>query len=125
MRAKTALYLASSPLDVSVRTQTAEWTVREYQIQFKAAIQTSKRSVIDLQKPKLQKLSAHPGNRTLVSTVGGYYDTTTPDALWCYYFFGVWYSDLQKQKTNKKKEGVEKWGIDPHTSRMLSERSTI
>jgi hypothetical protein len=23
---------------------------------------------------------AHPGNRTLVSTVGGYYDTTTPDA---------------------------------------------
>lgn len=24
---------------------------------------------------------AHPGNRTLVSTVGGYYDTTTPDAL--------------------------------------------
>ena len=81
MRAKTALYLASFPFDVSVRTQTAEWTVREYQIQFKAAIQTSKRSVIDLQKPKLQKLSAHPGNRTLVSTVGGYYDTTTPDAL--------------------------------------------
>ena len=25
---------------------------------------------------------AHPGNRTLVSTVGGYYDTTTPDALY-------------------------------------------
>ncbi|CAB4281538.1 unnamed protein product [Prunus armeniaca] len=25
--------------------------------------------------------NAHPGNRTLVSTVGGYYDTTTPDAL--------------------------------------------
>ncbi|XP_027367959.1 glutathione S-transferase-like [Abrus precatorius] len=24
---------------------------------------------------------AHPGNRTPVSTVGGYYDTTTPDAL--------------------------------------------
>ena len=27
------------------------------------------------------KKNAHPGNRTLVSTVGGYYDTTTPDAL--------------------------------------------
>lgn len=27
------------------------------------------------------KLIAHPGNRTPVSTVGGYYDTTTPDAL--------------------------------------------
>ena len=27
------------------------------------------------------KVCAHPGNRTLVSTVGGYYDTTTPDAL--------------------------------------------
>ena len=27
------------------------------------------------------KACAHPGNRTLVSTVGGYYDTTTPDAL--------------------------------------------
>ena len=26
------------------------------------------------------KFCAHPGNRTLVSTVGGYYDTTTPDA---------------------------------------------
>ena len=26
------------------------------------------------------KKSAHPGNRTPVSTVGGYYDTTTPDA---------------------------------------------
>ena len=26
------------------------------------------------------KKLAHPGNRTLVSTVGGYYDTTTPDA---------------------------------------------
>ena len=25
--------------------------------------------------------NAHPGNRTPVSTVGGYYDTTTPDAL--------------------------------------------
>ena len=27
------------------------------------------------------KQNAHPGNRTPVSTVGGYYDTTTPDAL--------------------------------------------
>ena len=27
------------------------------------------------------KKDAHPGNRTPVSTVGGYYDTTTPDAL--------------------------------------------
>ena len=27
---------------------------------------------------------AHPGNRTPVSTVGGYYDTTTPDALYIY-----------------------------------------
>ena len=27
------------------------------------------------------KTFAHPGNRTPVSTVGGYYDTTTPDAL--------------------------------------------
>ncbi len=26
------------------------------------------------------KKIAHPRNRTLVSTVGGYYDTTTPDA---------------------------------------------
>ncbi|PON65715.1 hypothetical protein PanWU01x14_114580 [Parasponia andersonii] len=26
-------------------------------------------------------IDAHPGNRTPVSTVGGYYDTTTPDAL--------------------------------------------
>lgn len=25
--------------------------------------------------------NAHPGNRTLDSTVGGYYDATTPDAL--------------------------------------------
>ena len=32
-------------------------------------------------KKKYGKKSAHPGNRTLVSTVGGYYDTTTPDAL--------------------------------------------
>ena len=32
-------------------------------------------------KGKIEKKSAHPGNRTLVSTVGGYYDTTTPDAL--------------------------------------------
>jgi hypothetical protein len=33
-------------------------------------------------KKKTQSLlkTAHPGNRTLVSTVGGYYDTTTPDA---------------------------------------------
>lgn len=30
---------------------------------------------------KGNKINAHPGNRTLVSTVGGYYDTTTPDAL--------------------------------------------
>ena len=28
-----------------------------------------------------REVSAHPGNRTPVSTVGGYYDTTTPDAL--------------------------------------------
>ncbi|RYR52612.1 hypothetical protein Ahy_A06g027507 [Arachis hypogaea] len=30
---------------------------------------------------RFEKLNAHPGNRTPVSTVGGYYDTTTPDAL--------------------------------------------
>ena len=29
-------------------------------------------------------LVAHPGNRTPVSTVGGYYDTTTLDALFGY-----------------------------------------
>ena len=29
---------------------------------------------------KIRKI-AHPGNRTPVSTVGGYYDTTTPDAI--------------------------------------------
>ena len=29
---------------------------------------------------------AHPGNRTPVSTVGGYYDTTTPDALLCWWW---------------------------------------
>jgi subtilisin family serine protease len=27
---------------------------------------------------KITKTFAHQGNRTLVSTVGGYYDTTTP-----------------------------------------------
>ena len=32
-------------------------------------------------KKAINKVHAHPGNRTLVSTVGGYYDTTTPDAL--------------------------------------------
>jgi hypothetical protein len=31
-------------------------------------------------KKKRKKKHAHPGNRTPVSTVGGYYDTTTPDA---------------------------------------------
>lgn len=34
-----------------------------------------------LQIEKMRKQIAHPGNRTPVSTVGGYYDTTTPDAL--------------------------------------------
>ncbi|KAH1081265.1 hypothetical protein J1N35_021026 [Gossypium stocksii] len=33
-------------------------------------------------KNKVKKI-AHPGNRTPVSTVGGYYDTTTLDALNC------------------------------------------
>ncbi|KAL4352107.1 hypothetical protein GQ457_06G029870 [Hibiscus cannabinus] len=32
---------------------------------------------------ELSKKNAHPGNRTPVSTVGGYYDTTTLDALDC------------------------------------------
>jgi len=32
------------------------------------------------QKKKKRKDFAHPGNRTPVSTVGGYYDTTTLDA---------------------------------------------
>jgi hypothetical protein len=31
-------------------------------------------------KKKIKKLE-HPGNRTPVSTVGGYYDTNTPGAL--------------------------------------------
>ena len=32
-------------------------------------------------KQKRDKINAQPGNRTPVSTVGGYYDTTTPAAL--------------------------------------------
>ena len=36
---------------------------------------------IKKKKRSNNKVCAHPGNRTLVSTVGGYYDTTTPDAL--------------------------------------------
>jgi hypothetical protein len=32
-------------------------------------------------KKRVKQKHAHPGNRTPVSTVGGYYDTTTLDAL--------------------------------------------
>ena len=81
-----------------------------------------------IRKKEKKIVFAHPGNRTLVSTVGGYYDTTTPDALSCCLFFlycrGIGLFTLFRHAKKKEKE-MEKWGIDPHTSRMLSERSTI
>ncbi|GAB4858527.1 proline-rich receptor-like protein kinase [Ancistrocladus abbreviatus] len=40
--------------------------------------------------------TAHPGNRTPVSTVGGYYDTTTPDApLLSRFQFNTYDEELQ------------------------------
>ncbi len=39
-------------------------------------------------------------------------------------FFPEWKQQVFIHK-RVKSDSVEKWGIDPHTSRMLSERSTI
>jgi hypothetical protein len=47
-----------------------------------------KNSTVDNKLKKTREVKnskrAHPGNRTPVSTVGGYYDTTTPDAPFVY-----------------------------------------
>ncbi|KAF2314223.1 hypothetical protein GH714_024251 [Hevea brasiliensis] len=80
---------ASSPVnspkvyDLMMMNQLNKSTKQRQNMDISSPSLQEKRRGIRVGEAKFVARNAHPGNRTPVSTVGGYYDTTTPDALCC------------------------------------------
>jgi hypothetical protein len=76
-------WVKQNPETLKVEIEILVSSIRKMRVLTTNPFNKKKRISKDKKKRKrLQKTNiAHPGNRTPVSTVGGYYDTTTPDAL--------------------------------------------